>query len=150
MDPTIEADMNLMFFHTPIKMKRVMSKLSADYIAEMSLKDYYFPFLSVLSENDGISQKDILSLIPFDKSRISVVVHELIDAGLVHDSAEGRATCLHLTDRGKEANAVGRMYAKIAMSMVFESFSEEEIRSLHELFTKFDSRLDEIISDKGI
>jgi len=150
MDPKIESDMNIMFFQTPIKMKRVMSKLSADFISELSLKDYYFPFLSVLSEHDGISQRDIVMMIPFDKSRISVVVHELIDAGLVYDSADGRSTSLHLTDLGKEANAIGRMYARIAMDMIFQSFSEDEIRNMHEFFEKFNSRLDAIIAGKDV
>ena len=143
-----EDDLNRLFFYLPIKVKKVSSKLSSDFISDIPVKDYFFPILRAVYLNDGMSQKELTGVLPYDKSRISVVVREMIEAGLITDSADGRSTCLHLTEKGKEANAVGRMYAKLTMNTIFQTFSEEELHSAMEFLLKLDARLDEIIGEK--
>ncbi len=148
MDDREKADYERMLYYLPSKMKKAGSKLTSDYSANFPYKDYYFPVLQAIYYQDGVSQKEIVRTVAFDKSRISVIVNELIEQGFVTDSGEGRTSCLHLTDKGKQANTVGRMYSKIFYDKVFSSFNEEELKAAADFFIKLDKVLDEIISDK--
>ena len=77
-----------------------------------------------------------------------MVVNELIENGFVTDSGEGRSSCLHLTEEGKNANAVARMYNAIVFDKMFEGFTQEELDEAVHFFTKLDRRLDELIAEK--
>ena len=140
-----ETDINKLFYFLPSKFKKAVGKIAADFITETSLKEYYFPVLQAIYYKDGITQKEITAYLPFDKSRISVVVNELIENGFVTDSGEGRSSCLHL---GKNANAVARMYNAIVFDKMFEGFTQEELDEAVHFFTKLDRRLDELIAEK--
>ncbi len=147
MDEQFENDCNKLFYFLPSKIRKSVSRISSDFISETGLKEYYFPVLQAIFYKDGITQKEITSYLPFDKSRISVITNELISVGLITDSSEGRSSCLHLTDDGRKAFAVGRMYSKIAYNVLFEGFSEEELRHFYDFFVKLDKRLDSLLSD---
>ncbi len=138
-----------LLYYLPSKMRKAATRYSNDFIKDTSLKDYYFPVLQAIFYQDGISQKELANAISRDKSRVSVIVNELIEQGLIYDSAEGRSSSLHLTESGKQANAVGRMYSKIAVNEFFKTFSEEELSAMKDFMIKLDSRLDEIISGKA-
>jgi DNA-binding MarR family transcriptional regulator len=143
-----ETDVNKMLYFLPSKLKKAVSKIAADFITETSLKEYYFPVLQAIYYKDGITQKEITAYLPFDKSRISVVVNELIDNGFVTDSGEGRSSCLHLTEEGKNANAAARMYNTIVFDKMFEGFTQEELDEAVRFFSKLDRRLDDLIAEK--
>jgi len=143
-----DAEVNRMMYFLPGKLKKAASRIAADFISETSLKEYYFPILQAIYYKDGITQKEITSYLPYDKSRVSVVVNELIDNGYVTDSGEGRSSCLHLTEEGRNASAVARMYNKIAFDKLFEGFTQAELCQTLQFFTKLDKRLDEILVEK--
>lgn len=148
MDEQFENDCNKLFYFLPGKLKKAISRMSADVISETSLKEYYFPVLRAIYYKDGITQKEITSYLTFDKSRVSVIVHELIENGFVTDTGQGRTSCLHLTEEGRQANAVGRMYYRIAYGTFFQDFTDEELEQSYRFFAKLDKRLDEILAEK--
>lgn len=50
------------------------------------MKNYSYPIIEMIAMNDGISQREINTYVPFDKSRISIIVSELIKDGYVEDT----------------------------------------------------------------
>ena len=119
----------------------VGDKVLEDY----GIKSYHLALLRVISSQDGIDQKGIRKTIPFDKSRISVIIRELSDWGFVYDTGSGRSSSLHLTDKGKEAVKVTPEYTRIVEKEVLPDLSEEELEVLNRVFEKLNRRMDDII-----
>ena len=119
----------------------VGDKVLEDY----GIKSYHLALLRVISSQDGIDQKGIRTTIPFDKSRISVIIRELSDWGFVYDTGSGRSSALHLTDKGKEAVKVTPEYTRIVEKEVLPDLSEEELEVLDRVFEKLNRRMDDII-----
>lgn len=119
----------------------VGDKVLEDY----GIKSYHLALLRVISSQDGIDQKGIRKTIPFDKSRISVIIRELSDWGFVYDTGSGRSSALHLTDKGKEAVKVTPEYTRIVEKEVLPDLSEEELEVLNRVFEKLNRRMDDII-----
>ena len=139
----IEAD--TLYF--PKKMTATLGVIGDRLFADLGLKSYHLSELRVIYANDGIDQKSIRNVIPFDKSRISVVVRELLDAGFVTDSASGRSSSLHLTELGRTAVSRTNEYKRLVSEEIFRDFSEEEMKFLDEAFVRLNKRLNEILEE---
>ena len=118
----VEAD--TLYF--PKKMTQVLAIIGDKLFADLGIKSYHLSVLRVIYDHDGIDQKSIRKVIPFDKSRISVVVRELLDGGFVVDSASGRSSSLHLTEKGQEAVARMREAREADYAKKTACFTEDE------------------------
>lgn len=114
-------------------------------LGRYGLKSYHLALLRVIASEDGIEQKGIRKTIPFDKSRISVIIRELTEAGLIYDSARGRSSSLHLTERGAEIVRLTPEYRKKVEEVIFSVFTKEEMDEMDALFSKLNKRLDYVI-----
>lgn len=130
--------------YLPEKINKCINLLATEYLKDTNLKPYYVPYILNIERVDGISQKQLKVLIPFDKSRISVVVHELIDKGLIYNDGVGRNSSLHLTDDGRASYSVCKMFFDIVKKEIFgwDDDIEEEIRRQNKMFN---DRLDALI-----
>lgn len=137
----IEAD--TLYF--PKKMTQVLAIIGDKLFADLGIKSYHLSVLRVIYDHDGIDQKSIRKVIPFDKSRISVVVRELLDGGFVVDSASGRSSSLHLTDKGQEAVARTPEFKRLVNEDIFGDFTADEMKFMDESFVRLNKRLNEII-----
>lgn len=137
----IEAD--TLYF--PKKMTQVLSVIGDKLFADIGIKTYHLAVLRVVYANDGIDQKGIREFIPFDKSRISVVVRDLLDNGFVKDSATGRSSSLHLTDKGMDAVKRTPEFSKVVNKDIFGDFTEDELKFLNESFVRLNKRLNELL-----
>jgi len=129
----------------PKKMTQVLTVIGDRLFTDLGIKSYHLAVLRVIYSNDGIDQKSIRSIIPFDKSRISVVVRELLDGGFVTDSASGRSSSLHLTDKGIEAVSRTPEFKKLVNQDIFGDFTEEEMQFLNDSFVRLNKRLNDIL-----
>ena len=114
-------------------------------LGRYGLKSYHLALLRVIASEDGIEQKGIRKIIPFDKSRISVVVRELTEGGFIFDSGRGRSSSLHLTEKGLEAVRHTPEFRRRVDSEVFSVFTSAEKDEMDRLFTKLNDHLDEIL-----
>ncbi len=137
----IEAD--TLYF--PKKMTQVLAMIGDKLFADIGIKTYHLAVLRVVYANDGIDQKGIREFIPFDKSRISVVVRDLLDNGFVKDSATGRSSSLHLTDKGQEAVKRTPEFSRAVNKDIFGDFTEDELRFLNESFVRLNARLNVLL-----
>ncbi|GEM_PF-1958936 len=131
-----------MMLYLPEKVSKCINLLAENYLGETNIKVYYMPYLLNLKLHDGMSQKDLKTNISCDKSRISVVVHELIDNGFVYNDAKGRNSSLHLTEKGHDAYTVSKMFFGIVKKELFGLNTSEEVKKKD---VEFNNRLDELI-----
>ena len=146
-DEQEQWDQERMFFYLPGKMEKAARKVAEDMISDVPIKSYHYPVLKLIQYNDGITQKDVNAKVPFDKSRISVIVHELMDMEMITDSGKGRSSCLHITEKGVDALNKARGFTNASMTRIMSIFSEEEKQAVRDFFIKLDKHLDEILKD---
>ena len=124
------------------KMGKCFKAIVSKYTADTQIKPYHIPFIAYIGHNDGSSQKDMCSCLPFDKSRVSTVVHELMDLGLVVNNSDGKVTSIHLTESGKNIFAMCQMLKELMHTLILQDFTEEELECLAHLISKMDRRMD--------
>lgn len=124
---------------------KCISILANEYLKDTKIKSYYLPYIAHIKYHDGLSQSDLKEFIPFDKSRISVVVRELVDLGLVYNSATGRNSCLHLTENGLNAFSLCKMFMNLLKKEIFVLTPEEET-FVRKLNLSLNERLDGILA----
>lgn len=133
-----------LLIYIPGKIDKCINLLSNEYLKGSPLKFYNLPYIIQIHAFDGISQKALKELIPFDKSRISIVVRELIDQGLVEDTGTKRNSSLHLTDKGRDTLPVCKLFIELIKKEIFGEeniFDPEYVRKTFE----FDERLNMLI-----
>ncbi|MCQ2078451.1 MAG: MarR family transcriptional regulator [archaeon] len=134
-----------LLMYLPEKLTKCIDLVSQDYLRDTNLKTYFMAYIFHIKSNDGISQKDLKLLIPHDKSRISVVVNELIELGLVYDDGVGRSSSLHLTDSGMNAFVICKMLFDLVGREIFK-MSRENYELIKQKNIEFDKHLDSILS----
>ena len=131
----------------PKKMSQCMRLVASAYLKDSSVKPQYLTIIYHLGTNDGISQKELNEVVPFDKSYISIMVHDMIDIGLIYNDGEGKQHSLHLTDRGRDVYVMSRMMFDLLDRNLFDVLTDEEKESLRNIMGKLDSRLDKLMAD---
>ncbi len=138
-----QKEIDTLFFGK--KMVAAISSVGDKILEDYGIKSYHLALLRVISSNDGIDQKSIRKTIPFDKSRISVIVRELSDWGFIYDSGSGRSSALHLTDKGKEAVKITPEYTRKIEKTILPDLSAEELDILNKVFEKLNAHLDTLV-----
>lgn len=132
------------------KMKKCIKYLMAPSLSEMGLKSYHVLFMLPIERNDGMSQKEIRERIPYDKSRISMVVGELIAMGLVIDERTGKTSSLRLTEKGKEVCHIFRSNIDRINFEILSALNEKEHQEFFHCITILNNRIDELIAQHDI
>ena len=105
----------------------------------------YLILIFHIGKRDGLSQKELIDEVPYDKSYISTMVHDLIDLGLVYNDSSGKLHSLHLTDQGRDIYAMSRMMFELMDRNLFDVLTDEEKDVLAEIMRKLDARADHIM-----
>ncbi len=132
-----------MMVYMPDKIGKCVDALAAAHFSDPDMKSYFFAYILRLHAIDGATQKDLAEVIPFDKSRISVVVNQLIKLGYVYDSGRGRNSSLHLTEKGKMAYPECRSFLDLLAEEIFGL--EEDGIEIRRINTEFNDRLDRLL-----
>ena len=129
--------------YLPDKISKCVDALAASHFTDPDMKPYFFPYIIRLHAIDGATQKDLNAVIPYDKSRISVVVNQLIKLGYVYDDGQGRNSSLHLTEKGERAYPECRSFLDLISKELFGiAEGNTEIRRKN---IEFDRHLDELL-----
>ncbi len=143
-----QKEIDTLFFGK--KMVAALNSVGDKILEDYGIKTYHLALLRVISSQDGIDQKSIRKTIPFDKSRISVIVRELSDWGFIYDSGSGRSSALHLTDKGKEAVKVTPEYTRKIEMTIMPDLTQEERNVLNKVFEKLNARLDTLVEKDSL
>jgi DNA-binding MarR family transcriptional regulator len=129
------------------KFKRCLRYLAEPYLKERDLRMHHILFIYNIGKYPGISQKDLREHLPYDKSRVSMAITELLEMGLVEDRNEGKLAELVLTDKGKVIYFELKIFAQDFRRQLTNGFTDEERAVLLGCFDKFDKNMDAILED---
>jgi DNA-binding MarR family transcriptional regulator len=127
-------------------MKRAYMRIHADFTATLEglgLRQRTFSVLSLVVQNDGISQSDVARMLGIERSGTVVIVDELEDRGLIsRDKVPGdrRAWALTPTDLGRALYETARARIAAHEEALLSGFSATErtallafLKRIHEL-----------------
>lgn len=129
----------------PRKMSMFTRAVASKYLKDSRIKPYHLMMIHGIGSGNGISQKDLVEMLPFDKSYISTGVRELIDMGLVYNESEGKVHSLRLTDMGRDLMAMGEMMFDLIQGSLTSILDAEERETLVRLMKKVNAHTDELI-----
>lgn len=127
------------------KMKKCIKYLAEPYLQDLGIRPHHVVFLFVIENNTGLSQKNLKEHVPYDKSRISMVIGELISLGLIRNTSQGKTFSLELTEKGKEVCEKVRAIVDDFKTMILSSIPSDELDNFLNGMKKFNEHLDTII-----
>ncbi len=128
------------------RFKRCLRLTVEPLFEEDGLKLYHLTLISVIGRHEGMCQKEITSHLPYDKSRVSMVVTELHAMGMVENVGKGKLRSIVLTDRGHEIDAAFRDAVADLHEELFSQLQKDEREALVLYLTLFNEKLDSIIA----
>ena len=101
--------------------------------------------LSLLNNNDGISQKDLMDMFRIRPASLSELLDKLEHNGLVErrqSEQDRRSSNVFLTEDGRKIAIESEKHRKEMADNLFSEFSQEEQKQLSSLLTKLTETLD--------
>ncbi len=129
------------------KAARYIRITSSEEVEGYGFRYYHIPFLVAMERSPGISQKGLCERVPLDKSRVSIVVRELIGLGLCANDSTGKVWSLHLTPKGKDAYAKAIQVTINLDDEIFSVLTEEERDIFCSMASRMCKHLDELSED---
>ena len=131
----------------PRKMNLCMRGYADKYLRDTRIKPPYLILIFHIGRREGISQKELIDEVPFDKSYISTMVRDMTELGLVYNDSTGKVHSLHLTDQGRDIYAMSRMMFELLDRNLFDVLTEEEKDTLGVIMRKLNDRANQIMED---
>ncbi len=123
---------------------RYVKNSTSRYVEGYKFKYYHIPALVVMHNSPGISQKGLCARVPMDKSRISIVVREIIEMGMAVNESTGKVWSLRLTPKGEEAYETAIQATLMSDDRLFEAITDEEKEAFVAICKKLSARIAEI------
>jgi len=140
----MEQENSVQFHQFLDKATRFVRNTAAEEVEGFGFRHYHIPFLVAIARSPGISQKGLCERVPLDKSRVSIVVRELISLGLAVNSSTGKVWSLNLTTKGTDAYEKA-MDTTIKMDeSMLSVLTDEERQTFFDISQKITERIDEI------
>lgn len=133
----------------PRKMNQFIKVFASRYLKETSIRPQHLLLIYHIGTSDGISQKELNELVPFDKSYISTMVKDLVEREIVYNDAPGKVHSLHLTNQGRDIFAMSCMMFDLLDRNIFDVLSDEEREQLKVIMGKLDLRLNQLMDKFG-
>ncbi len=140
--PDTDFPKSLMYF--PDKMAKCIKNMVSLYTWEIGLKPHHLPVIMEVGYRPHVSQRDLTDRLPVDKSRISMIVRELIDKDLLINESDSKIGSLVLTEKGHETYETCREISRETFSRIFIGFDSGEIDRLEEYVSRMNMRIDEL------
>ena len=143
----MEQEHSVRFHQFLDKTARFVRNWAAEDVESQGFRHYHNPFLVSIARFPGISQKGLCERVPLDKSRVSIVVRELISLGLAVNSSTGKVWALNLTQKGMDAYKTAMDITSRMDDSIFSVLTEEETKSFLAFTAKISQRIDELSGD---
>ena len=140
----MEQEHSVRFHQFLDKATRFVRNSAAEDVESQGFRHYHIPFLISIARSPGISQKGLCERVPLDKSRVSIVVRELISLGLAVNSSTGKVWALNLTPKGMDAYKTAMEITIRMDDSIFSVLTEEETKTFLALTSKLSQRIDEL------
>ena len=121
------------------RMGLVASRQFAERIEQIGLNPRMWGALNVLDAEGAITQHSLGKCTGIDPSSMVATIDELEKQGLVERRAhpsDRRAYALHITEKGHETLAKGRLLARSAQEELLAPLTADERQQLHDLLLR--------------
>lgn len=139
-----DADIPKSLMYLPDKVAKCIRSMVSAYMAEVGLKPHHLPVIMEVGCHPHMSQRELGDKLPIDKSRISMIVKELTDQGILANESDGKMWSLALTERGEGMYESCRNVSRRTFSKLFDEFDREDIDRLGEYAERIDRRIDSL------
>ncbi len=140
----MEKEHSVRFHQFLDKTTRFVRNSAAEDVDSQGFRHYHIPFLISIARSPGISQKGLCERVPLDKSRVSIVVRELISLGFAVNSSTGKVWALNLTPKGMDAYKTAMDITTRMDDSMFSVLTEGETKTFLALISKISQRIDEL------
>ena len=140
----MEQENSVQFHRFLDKATRFVRNYAATDVEDSGFKHYHIPFLVAIARTPGVSQKGLCEKVPLDKSRVSIVVRELIGLGLAVNTSTGTVWSLSLTPAGIEAYNKSMDTTNRIDEAIFSAVSADEMESFLDTAQKLSLHIDKI------
>lgn len=109
-------------------------------LRRLGLSVAQFDVLSTLTENEGITQRDLAERLYVTKGNVSGLVDRLAEAGMVDRRAipgDRRSYALHLTESGRSAARSGMEVQQLFVSETIGKLSEVDLELLDQAISRW-------------
>ncbi|MCA0401778.1 MAG: MarR family transcriptional regulator [Proteobacteria bacterium] len=109
-------------------------------LREIGLSTAQFDLLSTLTEQEGITQRNLAERLYVTKGNVSGLVDRLVEAGMVDRRAipgDRRSYALHLTPAGRQAAAAGMAVQEKFVAATTGTLSREDLTQLDQVMTRW-------------
>jgi DNA-binding MarR family transcriptional regulator len=113
-------------------------------LRDIKLTISQFEVLMILNSREGISQQDLAQCLLVTKGNVCTVLGRMEKSKWVvrrQDPNDGRAYCLHLTEKGREMVEKAAPLAARQVRVMMDGLSSVDQRSLHELLDRLEGSL---------
>lgn len=138
--PSIPKELILL----PERLTKFLRLCTAICVSELDIKRHHIAFVLKLGAQPRMTLREFANVLPFDRSRISFVLKEMIDQGFVTQENDQKPAKYSLTPQGMEQYERLRELSRNVFRMVFAAFSEEESMQIRKGIGRLNNRLDEI------
>ncbi|MDY0360312.1 MAG: MarR family transcriptional regulator [Desulforegulaceae bacterium] len=114
-------------------------KFWADYISEYNVTTVQAMFLILLNRQDGITSREMSSLVKLDSATVSGIIDRLVALDLVErrpSMTDRRSTLIYLKEEGRKKGAVLDKLFEKAHKDFLSSFTDEEENFLRNILKR--------------
>lgn len=105
------------------------------------------PVLLILSEKEGLTQKEIAESLKIKPSTVTLIIRRMKKRGLIwtaKDNQDKRFTKIYLSEEGKKIICRLKKVFKQLETEMFRDFTKEDLEKLEDYFKKIISNLREV------
>ena len=110
----------------PVIRKDLASAMESG-IQREDLKFQHMVFITYIGSREGVSQKELNQIMPYDKSYTSIMVRNLIQLGLIENRSSGRYYSLFLTSEGRDLFDQCKRLSNEVNDRILNGFTEDEV-----------------------
>ncbi|MFD1416098.1 MarR family winged helix-turn-helix transcriptional regulator [Oceanobacillus jeddahense] len=98
----IDNYLNECLYFTTSRLNRLITKMAEDTFSKIGLSPNAAFFMMILSEKDGVTQKEMGESLHLQPSTVTRLIEGLIKKMVIEKEMKGRSAHLHLTDKGQK------------------------------------------------
>ena len=121
-------------------------------LAEVGLNRGQPPIMGLLSQNGGMSQKEMAHALNLSPATMTVALKRMEKAGLVSremDENDQRILRVNLSEQGREMCVKGDEISDRVTAELLDGFSKEEQEQLHEYMCRIVQNMEKVVKKDG-